>query len=87
MSKVRIASWVKSKKLTKANSAMFNETIFYIAKKNYEEKAFSLYVAYIFPEGISVMWHSNKDTLLEWLSSNIDRIEHRFKSLQDKGSI
>jgi len=79
---VKLASWVKSKKLTKANSLMFNDTIFYVAKKNYDEKAFSMYAAYTFPQGICVYWHREKDQLKLWLEANIDKIELELTNLK-----
>lgn len=79
---VKLASWVKSKKLTKANSIMLDDTIFYIGKKDYDEKASKLYCAYTYPEGICVMWGSDKDALKEWLDNKIGRIEYELKKLK-----
>lgn len=67
--------WVKDKKLTKANSYMANDTIFYVAKKDKHEKAAGQYWAYLYPQGIVVMGKSDKKELLQWLDDNVERIE------------
>ncbi len=78
---IRYASYAKSKRLTKANSVMFGDTIFYIAKKNYDEKPIKIYSAYTYPEGICVAWNQDKEALKDWVETNIDRIELALEAL------
>lgn len=72
-------SWVKTKKLTSANSHMINETIFYIAKKTNENKASLLVWAYLYPSGHCVFGEEDKYDLIQMLEENIDTIENKIK--------
>ena len=73
-------SWVKTKKLTAANSYMTGDTIFYIAKKmNEKEAASSQFWAYVYPSGDCVRGHDDKKLLIKWLDDNIIKIESKIK--------
>ena len=72
--------WVKTKKLTKANSYMVQDTIFWIGKKLNSEKPASLYYAYLYPQGVVVRGEVTKDKLKLWLDEHIDRIEAKVKA-------
>ena len=61
---------------------MFGDTIFYVGKKNYEEKAFSMYAAYTYPQGICAYWNTDKEALKLWLEDNIDKIELELTNLK-----
>ena len=74
-------SWVRTKKLTKANSHMSNDTIFWIGKKLNDEKPAKVYWSYLYPSGIVVYGDKSKDALKAWIDDNIDIIEDRIKSL------
>ena len=54
---------VSLKKLTAANSMFIGDVAFYVVKKNYEGKPFFGYAAYLFPSGISMTFHQNKEEL------------------------
>ena len=69
--------WIKGKKLTKANSFMTGDTIFYVAKKLKNDSPSSIYWAYLYPSGIAVRGDIKKDDLLKWLEENIERIEDK----------
>ena len=69
--------WVKGKKLTKANSFMAGDTIFYVAKKLKNNTASQQYWAYLYPSGIVVRGDEDKVKLLDWLTENIERIEEK----------
>ena len=69
--------WVGKKKLTKANSYMAGDTIFYVAKKLKNEAVAQHYWAYLYPSGIVVRGDEDKDKLLKWLDDNIERIEEK----------
>ena len=70
-------TWVKKKKLTKANSFMAGERIFYIAKKLNDESTAKLYWAYLYPHGFAVRGADTKDKLFKWLEDNSDIIEKK----------
>jgi len=72
-------TWVKDKKLTKANSHMAGDAIFYIAKKDNKERAASLFWAYLYPQGVVIRGEDTKPKLKEWLDANIEKIENRIK--------
>lgn len=68
-------TWVQTKKLTKANSHMSGDTIFWIGKKLNDEKAAKDYWAYLYPTGYVIRGDKDKDILKQWLDDNIVRIE------------
>ena len=73
--------WIKDKKLTKANSHMKNDVLFWIGKRHVDNKPAKMYWAYLYPSGYCVHGCQTKERIKQWLDDNIDRIEARIKEL------
>ena len=71
--------WVKDKKLTKANSHMNGDVIFWIGKRMKDEKPAKQYWAYLYPSGHCVRGAETKEELKQWLDDSITRIEAKIK--------
>lgn len=68
-------------KLRSDTSHMVGDRVYYIVKQFANGKASGLYAAFDFKSGITVYWHVKKDTLIEWLEDNEEKIEARFKEI------
>ena len=77
-------NWVKTKKLTKANSHISGDVIFWIGKKMDNEKPAKQYWAYLYPSGYCVRGDDNKEDLKKWLDRNIFKIEEKMKKREIK---
>ncbi len=65
---------ILSKKLTRANSFLYNGVVFYIVKKFPDGKASKLYAAYLYPSGVHITADYSKDNLKVRLTARVQEI-------------
>ncbi|RLA59960.1 MAG: hypothetical protein DRQ78_10010 [Epsilonproteobacteria bacterium] len=76
---------LKEKKLTAANSHYVNEVAFYIVKKNAKGKAMPFFCSYLFPSGISVGFHSDKNILKKMLDDRVEETKTFMREYEVEG--
>jgi len=71
------------KKLTKSNSYMVDNLIFYIVKKDIYQKPIPFYAAYEYKSKYLVNFSKDKNKLINWLERNIDKIKIKLEEHND----
>ena len=77
---------IREKKLTAANSFLFEDVAFYIVKQNENRKAIKLFAAYLYPSGVLITSDYDKDMLKVKLASGIDSIKKFMSKFDIEGT-
>ncbi len=82
-----LAVWeeVAGKKLTAANSHYVDGIAYYIGKKNAKGNASPFFCAYMYPSGISVGFHSDKNILKKMLDDRVEETKTFMREYEVEG--